>query len=182
MPVQGISSRLLGRAQAHWENDTMKRYPWFAALLLAAPLAAAGQDRDRPGDSNRILTNLEKAWGDAVVKRDTTAIDRTLDDDYILITPEGQLVAKAQVLKSFKSPGNQTFRITGIDLGEMRIRIFGDTAVVSSRFTLKVEAEEGKVETPFRHTDVFVKRPDGWRCVARQATRIRQSYGHDSRG
>jgi ketosteroid isomerase-like protein len=160
----------------------MKPLAFLAALILVGLPAARGQDAARGGDPRQDLKSLEHAWSDAIVKRDTTAIDRILADDYVLTTPEGRLVTKAQILQTFRSPGDPSFVIQGVDLAEMTIRVFGETALVSCRFTLKVQSEGRKVETPFRHTDVFVKRPVGWRCESRQATRIRQSYGHDPSG
>jgi ketosteroid isomerase-like protein len=155
----------------------MKPFPLLAALIIAGLPPARVQGAAKDGDPGQDLKGMERAWGDAVVRRDAAAIDRILTDDYILTTPEGQLATKAQVLRIIRSPGDPSFVIKGVDLEEMSIRVFGDTALVSSRFTLKVETEGRIVETSFRHTDVFVKRQDGWRCVSRQATRIRQSYG-----
>lgn len=160
----------------------MKPFLWFAALVVVGLPAARGQDAPKGGEPGGALKTLEETWGSAIVKRDLTAIDRILADDFVLTTPEGRLASKAQILQNLRSPSDPSFVIKGVDLDKYKIRVFGDSAVVSSRFTLKVQAEGRIVETPFRHTDVFIKRRGGWQCVARHATRIRQSYGHDVGG
>lgn len=155
----------------------MKSTPFLAALMIAGLASAHGQDAARSGDPGSELKGLERAWGDAVVRRDAAALALILGDDYVLTTPEGRLVARAQILRSFRAPADPSFAIKGVDLDEMTVRVFGGVALVSSRFTIKVQTEGRTFETPFRHSDVFVRRPGGWRCEARQATRIRQSYG-----
>ena len=157
----------------------MKTVPILTALIVAGLASARGEDAVTGDDPRPELKRLEMSWRDAVVARDAAAIDRILADAYVLTTPEGRLVPKAQILRAFRSPPDPSFEIKGVDLDEMTIRVFGEVALVSSRFTLKVHAEGRAIETPFRHTDAFVKRQGAWRCEARQATRIRQSYGHD---
>ncbi len=160
----------------------MKTVPLFAVLIVAGLALARGQEAVKENDPRPVLKRLEATWSNAIVARDVTAIDRILADEYVLTTPEGRLVTKAQILKTLRAPADPSFVIKGADLDEMTIRFYGEVALVSSRFTLKVEAEGRNIETPFRHTDVFVKQPGGWRCEARQATRIRQSYGQDPAG
>lgn len=157
----------------------MKTLPLLVALTVAGLAPARGQEAAKGGDTEKALKVVEDEWGAAIVKRDGAAMNRILTDDYTLTTPEGRLATKAQILKSLQAPTDPAFVIKGVGLEAMKTRVFGDTAVVSSRFTLKVLADGRTVETPFRHTDVFVKRQGGWRCVTRHATRIRQSYGHD---
>lgn len=154
----------------------------IAALIVAGGLCSQGQDATKGDDPRETLKRLEREWGDAIVKRDPATIDRIIADDYILTSPEGRLVTKAQILKTFRGPGDPSFVVMDVGLEEMTIRIFGETALVSSRFALKVQSEGRTIETPFRHTDVFVKQKGGWRCESRQATRIRQAYGHDPSG
>ncbi len=149
----------------------------LAALIIAGLGVAPGEDAVKSTDPGLEMKALEKSWSEAVVKRDVPAIDRILADDYVLTTPEGRLVTKAQIIESFRAPADPSYVLKSIDLAEMTVRFFGETALVSSRFTLNAEADGAVVATPFRHSDVFVRRHGAWRCEARQATRIRQSYG-----
>jgi len=160
----------------------MKPFLWLIALVIVGLPPARGEDARKGGENDETLKALEGTWAEAIVKRDLPVIDRILSEDFVLITPEGRLASKAQVLQNLRSPADPTFVIKGADPDKFRVRVFGDTAVLSSRFTLKVQSEGRTLETPFRHTDVFVRRDGRWQCVARQATRIRQSYGHEGGG
>jgi ketosteroid isomerase-like protein len=154
----------------------MKPIPLTAVLILATGLPTSGQSVDTAGGPGQTLIRMEYEWGDAIVKRDADALDRILADDYVLTTPEGRVVPKPRILANFRAPRPAAYQVRGIDHDEVDARVYGDAAVVSSRFILKVRAAGRDVETPFRHTDVFVKQRGQWRCVARQATRIAESY------
>jgi len=155
----------------------------IATLGLAAALpgralavdasAPHGQARAAdPSATERDLVKLEREWGDAIVHRDAATLARILADDYVLTTPFGQVVTKGQVVESLRIPRDDSFEIKGIEQDDLLARSYGDTAIVYSRFTLKGQAKGKNVATPFRHTDVFVKRDGRWRCVTRQATLI----------
>ncbi len=156
----------------------MKTMPLIAALILAGASSGRGQGADGEADAARELIRLEREWGDAIVKRDVAAMDRILAEDYVMTSPEGLVVTRGKILEFFRSPRDAPPAITGADNDDISARIYGETAVVSYRFTLKLRSEGRDTESPFRHTDVFVKKDGRWRCVSRQATRIAGEYGH----
>jgi len=145
---------------------------FVSTLLPTSPLPQTQTGDDSRGDAQRNLIQLEHAWGDAIVHRDSATLEEILADDYTLTTPDGQVVSRSQEIENVLAPADGSVAITDVDVEDVGVRVFGETAVVSSRFTLTVSAEGRPVETPFRHTDVFVRDHDHWRCVARQATRI----------
>jgi len=122
--------------------------------------------------AERDLVKIEREWGDAIVHRDAEAISKILADEYVLTTPFGQVVSKAQLVESLRTPRDDSFQVKGVENQDIFARFYGDTAVVYSRFILKGVAEGKDVATPFRHTDVFVKKDGRWECVTRQATLI----------
>ena len=144
----------------------------IALLALAAALPGRARADDDAPAPERDLVKLEREWGDAIVHRDATTLANILDDEYVLTTPFGQVVTKAQMVESLRTPRDDSFKIKDVEQEDVFARFYGDTAVVYSRFTLKGVAEGKDVSTPFRHTDVFVKRDGRWRCVTRQATLI----------
>jgi len=144
----------------------------IATLALVATLPGQLRAADGPQATERDLVKLEREWDDAIVHRDAATLGRILADEYVLTTPFGQVVSKAQMVESLRTPRDDSFEIKGIEHEDVLARLYGDTAVVYSRFTLKGHAEGKDVSTPYRHTDVFVKRDGRWRCVTRQATLI----------
>lgn len=115
---------------------------------------------------SEIEQRLIKAW----LERDRADIDALLDDDWSVIDPSGRLLSKTQVLAEFDT-GERQLESGTID--EIRVRVFGETAVVTGRTTASGNYQGESVSVKLRFTDVFV-RQDGrrWRVVASQATLI----------
>lgn len=156
----------------------MRPFPILVLLFLVGGQAVRGQGVDAGNPIERVFAGLEREWGNAIVSHDAAAMERILAKEYVLTTPEGQVVTRSQVIESLRTPlGDEPFTIMGVAFEDLAARVYGDVAVVSSRFVLKVKADGRDVETPFRHTDVFVKRDHRWRCIARQATRIVPGLG-----
>jgi ketosteroid isomerase-like protein len=56
----------------------------------------------------------------------------------------------------------------------MKVRVYGDVAVVTGRNTIKGVWEDIKrdISGPYRFTDVFVRRNGSWQCVTSQSSRV----------
>jgi ketosteroid isomerase-like protein len=145
-----------------------------AAAILVQPNVAAGQQSAfKPKlSADQQLMKLENEWADAMVKRDAAALDGILANDYTGTNADGIVSTKAQYLASLKS-GKDV--ISSLVLDDMRVRVYGDTAVVTGRSTAK-EVSEGKdISTQFRWTDMWVKDYAGrWQCVASHSSNIAQ--------
>ena len=153
-------------------NGCMSRY--LVAFLVAALLCLEGDTMTMASDANgpdptAELLQLEKRFGQAVIKSDVDALDRLVSDDWIVIGPEGKIIPKAAFVAVLKS-GALTH--SSMDLDETRVRVYGDTAVVTGRATT-VGAYQGQgFTTTERSTDVFVRTDGQWRCVLTQLTTI----------
>jgi ketosteroid isomerase-like protein len=55
---------------------------------------------------------------------------------------------------------------------DMRVRVYGDSAVVTALTRTKGKFMGQEFSTQERSTDVFVKRDGQWRCVLTQLTRF----------
>jgi ketosteroid isomerase-like protein len=117
------------------------------------------------------LIKLENEWADALVKHDWTFLDRILADDYVATDPKGSVSTKAQEIAFFKS-GEFTF--TSCMHHELKVRVYGDAAVVTGHTTTK-ETYKGKgFINNLRGTDTWVKRAGRWQCVAGHSSEIAQ--------
>jgi ketosteroid isomerase-like protein len=76
-------------------------------------------------------------------------------------------MTKAQVLVELKSGDNKTDSIT---LGDMKVRVYGDTAVVTGSDDEKSSYKGKDTSGHYTWTDVFVKRKGHWQAVASQGT------------
>ena len=151
---------------------------WTLAFL--GLLLEDGRAEDPGAQTRRDIASLESDWAEAIESHDPMRLDRILARDYVLTTPDGQLIDKPHLLENFRSPPKAAPVIEEIETLELAIKLYGDTAIVTSRFTLKGRSDGKTFVTPFRHTDIFVKQTGRWQCVSRQATRIVAAPRHSS--
>ncbi len=110
-----------------------------------------------PASDDRIdLEMLERAWVDAINRRDTTVIGRILADDFEGIDPVGTTFTRASYLAQLRNGG----LVSGVALYELKVRLYGDTGVVISQL------RTGQPPGFERATKVYIKRQGRWICVA----------------
>jgi len=118
------------------------------------------------------LIRLENNWNDAIVKHDWAFFDQILAEDYISTNFDGSVGTKADFLEFLKS--GESVMASSI-VNDMKVRIYGDAAVVTGRFTTVRELYQGKnLSGRYRFTDTWVKRAGQWQCVAEHVSRIAQ--------
>jgi len=118
------------------------------------------------------LIKLENEWADALVKRDVAFLDRVLTEDYMATDPDASVSTKAQTLAALKSSEDV---ISSMVVDDMKVRVYGDTAVVTGRATSQKTVKGKDVSGQNRWTDVWVKDYAGrWQCVAGHSSRIAQ--------
>ena len=115
------------------------------------------------------LLKLEKEFAQAIVKNDPEAIARFVSDDWIIIDPDGGVVNKARFLELIKS-GALTHDM--MESEDFRVRIYGDSAVVTAVTRTKGKFMGQEFSTQERATDVFVTGDGRWQCVLTHLTRF----------
>jgi len=140
-------------------------------VVLAALCLSVGQAQTpaAPKGVEQQLIKMEHDWADAVVKRDMAVLERNLADDYLSIDFEGGLWTKASALAALKS-GEDV--VTSAIADDIKVRVYGNAAVVTSRWTVKEQLKGRDISGQYRVTDIFVKRAGRWGCVASHASKI----------
>jgi len=147
-------------------------------LLLAVALALPAAARVSRPKSNatgpaeeevvREIMDLERQAKDAALHRDASFSERTLADDYVAITPLGQIVSKADTIAARKT---LQLRYEMIDISDMIVRLYGgNTAIVTARAEVKGTELGEEFSGPYRFTRVWVRRNGHWLTVSYQAT------------
>ena len=95
-------------------------------------------------------------------------LGRLLADDWVYQGPGGTQT-KAQALAALKSD-DQSFDF--IKLGDMKVRVFGETAIVTGSEDEKSSYKGNDTSGHYLWIDVFVKRQGHWLDVASQSTPI----------
>jgi ketosteroid isomerase-like protein len=140
----------------------MLRSALAAMALAAAPgLATAGDRED--------LLALEARWNRAVWEKDVAALKGILADDFVIIAGKGATGGKAELLQAIASPRATT---QPFETEQVQVRVWGDAAVLTGRFTQTATVDGKAATTTYRYTDVYIRGPAGWRAVSAQATEV----------
>jgi len=115
----------------------------------------------------REIVDLERQAKEAAIHRDATFSERTLAEDYVAISPLGQVINKADTVAARKTA---QLRYDSIDVTEMVVRLYGNTAVVTARADVRGKELGEEFSGPYRFTRVWVRRNGHWLTVSYQAT------------
>jgi ketosteroid isomerase-like protein len=141
------------------------RFPSIAVVVaLAVSSVAVAQSVEQQ------LTKLENDWAKATISKDYGVLDRVIADDYTSSgDPDGSVTTKAQEIASLKS--GETV-ITSYKYADMKIRVYGNAAVVTGLQTFAIKNKGKDVGGAFRFTDTWVKKGDTWQCVVEQSSKV----------
>ena len=142
-----------------------------AVCLVVLVFGVAILAQTQTGTAEQELMKLVKGWEQSVVKLDVAFMEGILADDYTWTDPTGKIHSKAEEIASIKS--GQGLVTSNVD-DEVKIRVYGDAAVVTGRTTAKW-IEKGKESSgQIRWTDTWIKRNGRWQCVADHVSNIPQ--------
>jgi len=110
-----------------------------------------------------------RAYREALAKRDVTTLDDIWDDDYTFTNPHGDFLTKKQRLENLRSAHTQ---IESVGSEDQDVRVYGDTAVITGRVTLKGKYSGKEASGLYRSISVWVNQRGRWRLVANQITLI----------
>jgi ketosteroid isomerase-like protein len=135
----------------------VKRMSIIAGFLLWTVAAASAQNAEqavKQQDEQRIH---------AQIAADTVALRRIYADDFLGIGPTGVVRNKDEVIADFTS---HALTYQSIVTAEVRVRVYGETAVETGRSTM-VGQDKGKtVPGENRFTRVWVMKGGTWQLVA----------------
>ena len=94
-----------------------------------------------PARDERELTQLVKDLNEAVVKADVAVLDRVLHEDYVHHRPRGMVEDRAQYLENRKA---RRVDFESLVPDEIKVRVYGDTAIVTGRSTAKGKDQYGR--------------------------------------
>jgi ketosteroid isomerase-like protein len=129
-----------------------------APVLSAAPTSENVEE---------VITQLERKWVAAIVGKDTATIDRLLADDFSGTTND-QRYSKADAIEDVTSGTHES-----LDLEEIDVRVFGDSAVVTLAQNEKSRHGNKDFSGRYLFTNVWVKKDSEWRAVTSHGSRIR---------
>lgn len=140
----------------------------FTALIFSTATISLGQTS---GKTEQELLRGNQEYDEALVRGDVAALERIFSDDFIYTTPDGEVRDKARQLALTRS-GDLRLETGRSD--DVRVRVYGNTAVMTGRFTARGKFKGQSIDIRERYTAVWVKSRGRWRLVAEQGNLIKQ--------
>ncbi|WP_199522480.1 nuclear transport factor 2 family protein [Geodermatophilus marinus] len=113
------------------------------------------------------LLDVARRWAEAIVADDAARIAGFVADDWVMVDASGvsprrrflELVGAGELTHSAMDP-----------VGPLRVRVYGDTAVVTGRVTNTAHHRGHRYDADEWTTDVFVRQGGRWACVLTHVT------------
>ena len=120
--------------------------------------------------SEAEVESAAKAWMEAAARRDTESLDRVLAAEFSMVTNRGTEIDRSQWLDNMLHRVGPGF-IPPDFLG-VRVRVYGDTAVMTSRNLLQATFDGKDRSGHLALTDVWVRRDGRSLFVRRHASNL----------
>ena len=142
----------------------------FLSLVLFAAVTMPAQQAKAESDAavSQTLQAMEQAWLNAEKNHDAAAFEKIVADDWIAITPDGKSQTRIERAAEIKAA-----HTTSATMGNMKVRVFGYTAVVTGTDDEVTMESAEKSTDHYVWTDVFVKRNGKWLAVASHTAQIK---------
>jgi len=114
------------------------------------------------------ILKLEQTLIDADHRHERATLERLLADDFLALNSNGTMENKAEAIAWSVSADNKW---TDAKLSNLRVRIYGDAAVVTGNLMLTGSAK-GYVSGPRLITDVWVRRDGRWQAVSEHVSLV----------
>ena len=147
----------------------MKPIALYIALMVTCISFAFGEGQRETTDEQEVRQMIQK-YRSALLQRDIPTLEKVWADDYVFVNASGEVLTKAQRLGNLKSGATSFDSINEEE--NVTVRVYENSAVVTSRVTLKGQYSGKQISGQYRSTLVWVKGPAGWQLVSNQLTAL----------
>ena len=159
-------------AVSNCEGGNLKRIILYVAItgaLLSFVFGQAQQEATNNKSEQDVRQMIEK-YRAAFLRHDIPTLEKIWADDYVFVNASGQVLTKAQRLANLKSGATTLESINEEE--DLKVRIHQNTAVATSRVTIKGQYSGQPTSGQYRSIHVWIKDPTGWQLVANQLTAL----------
>ena len=153
----------------------MKRFISHLTINMALLSFVIGQSStaQQPANSTseqEVRQMIEK-YRTAILQRDIVTLEKIWADDYVFVNASGEVLTKAQRLANAKSGATTLDSINEEE--KIAVRVYQNSAVATSRVTIKGKYSGQPTGGQYRSMHVWVKGPEGWQLVSNQLTALK---------
>lgn len=133
-----------------------------AATVLLIIAAAASLPAQEKSDAATVRA-LELKWTESYKERSIDILSSLLAEDFVITIEDGSIYSKAGYI-SHSADGSTKVHVA--ELSDLKVRMHGDTAIVTGAYHEKGESNGKPYEYHDRLTDVWMKAGGRWQVVA----------------
>ncbi len=138
-----------------------------AVLMVGTTLAQQPANKSQESVDTMELSRLETVWNSAYMRGDAEALDQLWADDLIVTMTDMSIMTKPKAIGVLRS-GRMKF--PRYETSDIRIRVYGDAAVVTGRLQRARKINGQNVDDDWRFTKVYIRRAGRWQVVAWHAS------------
>jgi ketosteroid isomerase-like protein len=126
-----------------------------------------------PGTLEQEILTLEENLTQAQRQLDVSELDRLFADDILFTGVTGETCGKAGLFAEWRQGVAQREKAIAdgkktemsFDKEDIKVVTYGDTAVTSYRFMIRVKGEGVDIQRRYRRTMVWLKRQNTWQII-----------------
>jgi len=144
--------------------------PLAVALVVASSAALAHGTNRASGPTTENAWAAEQEVAQAMLANNAEAVGKLLASDWVVVSTYGGMADRAGFLEAIKTGA---FTRKTMELSDPRVRIYGNTAVVTSKLKTSGMLGGKPFDVSERQTDVLTWQDGGWKSVLTHETQIR---------
>lgn len=130
------------------------------ALMAVAPPRLAAQDKS---DAASTIRKLEEKWTESYKLRHIDILASLLAEDFVITVEDGNVYSKAGYITH---SADASVRVDVAELSDLKVRMHGNTAVVTGAYHERGESNGKRYEYRDRLTDVWMKSGNTWQVIS----------------
>jgi len=143
-------------------NIMKLRLPLVTALFLASLTSFFSMAQQKSDAGSKVL-GLEAKWNEAYKRGDIATMNSLLADEFIITVEDGRTFSKAGYIAQ---TGGGTTLVEVSEMSDLKVRIHGNTAVVTGAYHEKGTIKGKPYEYRDRFTDVWMLIDGRWQVIA----------------
>lgn len=128
-------------------------------LLVVSPVHLRAQQNS---DADKVR-EMETRLTDAYKHRQVEVFAPMLDEDFVITFEDGSTYSKTGYLSYSVTTST---RVDVVEMTDLKIRVHGDTAIVTGLYHERGEDKKGPYDYRDRFTDVWMKKGSKWLIIA----------------
>ena len=138
----------------------MKKIFFFAFLLAAIINKANAQSKVAEDSAKTEIMQLSKQWSEAIVNRDSVALERILSSEYTL---NGSLPRNIWINNTLHNIVTDSLKV----VGDQKITVYGDAAISEAIWYWKASFGKQKINSEYWVNDIWKKNNGHWQVLIR---------------